>query len=130
MDRCAVDARRGACPAVECACAARHCHGTRAIRPAKSDAYAGQLCSGVRFTVTDPKALRTTDLFIRTAFVCARSLPADFQPRWEEILRVTARRDFETAYKAGKTPESLLDAAHKSADHFLDERKPYLLYGS
>jgi len=96
----------------------------------QTDVYAGQLCSGVRFKVTDSKALRTTDLFIQTAFLLRDLYGRDFQPRWEEMVRVTGTRDFEEAYKTGKTAERLLGSVHASAAHFADERKPYLLYGS
>lgn len=104
------------------------------IEPAQfmptSDEYKGQLCSGVRFRVIDAHALRPVDLFIRIAFLLRDMNGRDFQPRWEEILRVTGSRDFEYAYKTGKSPDSILAMAHKSAAHFEDERKPYLLYGS
>jgi uncharacterized protein YbbC (DUF1343 family) len=96
----------------------------------QADLYTGQMCSGVRFKVTDAKALRTSDLFIHIAFLLRDLYGRDFQPRWEEMLRVTGTRDFEYAYKTGKPPESLLGSVHKSADHFAEERKPYLLYGS
>ena len=93
-----------------------------------SDLYAGQVCSGVRFKVTDPRALRTTDLFIRTAFLLRDLNGRDFQPRWEEMLRVMGTRDFEYVYKTGRPPENLLGSVHKSAEQFDKDRKPYLLY--
>jgi uncharacterized protein YbbC (DUF1343 family) len=94
----------------------------------KNDLYVGQLCSGVRFKVTDAKTLRTMDLFIRIAFLLRDLNGRDFQMRSEEILRVTGTRNFEYTYKTGKSPESLLGAIHKSAEQFDKDRKPYLLY--
>jgi len=94
----------------------------------KSDVYAGQLCSGVRFKITDARFVRMMDVFVHIVFLLRDIQGRDFQLRWEEVVRVTGSRTMEYSYKEGKSPDTYLAAMHKSAERFLDERKPYLLY--
>jgi uncharacterized protein YbbC (DUF1343 family) len=98
-----------------------------AFTPA-SDADAGQPCSGVRIKVTDPKAVRPVDLFVQIACLIRELWPKDFQPRWEEVARVTGSQDFEHMYEANKPAAEILDLFHKSAEQFTKDRQPYLLY--
>ncbi len=93
-----------------------------------SDAYQGQLCSGVRIGVTDTKAVRPVDLFVQVSCLFRELWPKDFQPRWEEVARVTGSQDFEHLYIENKPAAEILAVFHKSADEFVKTRQPYLLY--
>ena len=93
-----------------------------------SDAYLGQLCSGVRIKVTDAKAARPVDLFVQIACLIRELWPKDFVPRWEEVARVTGSQDFEHLYEANQPAAEMLDLFHKSADQFGKDRQPFLLY--
>ncbi len=93
-----------------------------------SDAYQGQLCSGVRIWVTDTKALRPVDLFVQISCLFRELWPKDYQPRWDEVARVTGSQDFEHLFIANKPVADILAVFHKSADEFVKARQPYLLY--
>jgi uncharacterized protein YbbC (DUF1343 family) len=93
-----------------------------------SDAYPGQPCSGVRIKVTDAKAVRPVDLFVQIACLIRELWPKEFQPRWEEVARVTGSQDFEHLYEANRPAAEILDLFHKSAEQFAKDRTPYLLY--
>ncbi len=93
-----------------------------------SDAYQGQLCSGVRIWVTDAKVLRPVDLFVQISCLFRELWPKDYQPRWDEVARVTGSQDFEHLFIANKPVADILAVFHKSADDFVKTRQPYLLY--
>ena len=90
--------------------------------------YVGQLCSGVRIKVMDPQAVRPVDLFAHVSCLLRELWPKEFQPRWDEIVRVTGSSDFERLYLANKPVGEILELFHKSAAQFMEDRKPYLLY--
>lgn len=92
------------------------------------DIYEGQSCSGVRIDVTDPKLARPVDLFVHVACILREFWPKDFQPRWDEVARVTGSVDFEKMYTADKKPEEIIDLFHKSAEQFEKDRQSSLLY--
>ena len=94
----------------------------------EKDLYQDQLCSGVRIKVTNPSTVRPGDIFVHMAILLRELSPKDFQPRWDEVARVTGSRDFETMYKFNKSAEEILNLFHKSADQFLKDRQAYLLY--
>src|SRR6185295_9018983 len=84
-----------------------------------SDGYIGQLCSGVRIRVTDARAIRPVDLFVQISCLLRELWPKEFQPRWEEVARVTGSQDFEHLYIQNKPATEILDLFHKSADQFI-----------
>jgi len=92
------------------------------------DLYRGERCSGVRIEVTDAHAIRPVDIFVDLAFLLRDTAAKDFQPRWEEVARVTGSKDFENLYKGNKSSKDLLALFHKSAAQFAKDRQPYLLY--
>jgi len=93
-----------------------------------TDANQGRLCAGVRIKVTDPKAVRPVDLFVQICCLIRELWPKDFQPRWDEVARVTGSQDFEHLYEANRPAVEILDLFHKSAEQFAKDRQPYLLY--
>jgi uncharacterized protein YbbC (DUF1343 family) len=96
----------------------------------EKDLYQGQLCSGVRIKVTHPELVRSVDIFVYMAILLRELSPKDFQPRWDEMARVTGSRDFETLYKLNKSADDILALFHKSANQFIRDRQAYLLYQS
>ena len=93
-----------------------------------AEAYQGQLCSGVRLWVSDPKVVRPVDLFVHISCLLRELWPKDFLPRWDEVARVTGSQDFEHLYIENKPAADILAVFHKSADDFIKSRQPYLLY--
>lgn len=94
----------------------------------EKDLYQGQMCSGVRIKVTNPLTVRPVDIFVHMAVLLRELSPKDFQPRWDEMARVTGSHDFEALYKFNKPAEDILNLFHKSSDQFLKDRQAYLLY--
>ena len=78
--------------------------------------------------MTDPDVARPVDLFVQISCLIRELWPKDFQPRWEEVTRVTGSQDFEHLYEANKPAADMLDLFHKSADQFTKDRQSYLLY--
>jgi uncharacterized protein YbbC (DUF1343 family) len=94
----------------------------------QKELYEKQKCSGVRIQVKDPQALRPVDLFVYISCLLRELWPKEFEPRWEEVARVTGSTDFETMYKANKTAAEILEVFNRSAEQFAKDRLPYLLY--
>ena len=101
---------------------------TPALFTPTADVYQGQHWSGVRIKVTDARALRPVDLFVYVSCLLRELWPKDFQPRWDEVARVTGSHDFEHLYIQNKSAADILVVFHKSADDFVKSRQPYLLY--
>lgn len=93
-----------------------------------SDLYKNKRCDGIRVTVTNLYVARPVDLFVHLACLLRDASPKEFQPRWAEMPRVVGSADFETWFKAGESPDVILEKIHKSAEDFKEERKPFLLY--
>jgi uncharacterized protein YbbC (DUF1343 family) len=93
-----------------------------------TDRYAGEECSGVRVVVTDPKAARPVDVFVHAACLLREASPADFQPRWAELPRVTGSAEFERLYKAGTPAAEILASWTPRLDGFRAARRSVLLY--
>ena len=93
-----------------------------------TDVYQGLLCSGVRIKVTAPNVVRPVDLFVHIACLIRELWPKEFKPRWDEVARVTGSQDFEHLYIENKPAADMLNLFHKSAEDFVKDRQPYLLY--
>jgi len=93
-----------------------------------ADVYKGELCAGVRIHIRDEAAVRPIDLFVYIACLVRELWPKEFQPRWDEVARVTGSQDFEHLYVQNKPPEDILAVFHKDAAEFVKTRDPYLLY--
>ena len=93
-----------------------------------SDIYKNKRCDGVRVTVTNLYVARPVDLFVHVACLLRDFSPKDFRPRWAEMPRVVGSAEFESWFKAGESPDAILEKIHKSAENFKEERNPFLLY--
>ncbi len=93
-----------------------------------SDAYAGKLCQGIGFRITDRRNFRAMELFIRLA--CAmRDTNQTVQFNWPEMRKMTGSTRFEELYKTGTGAQEILAEFEASRADFMKKRKKYLLYG-
>lgn len=92
------------------------------------DLYAGKSCSGVRIKVTDPKAVRTIDLFVYIVTLVREFWPKELEPRWDEVALVTGSKEFQKMYEENKSALEIIQVFHQSADAFVASRQTFLLY--
>jgi uncharacterized protein YbbC (DUF1343 family) len=97
------------------------------FKPSK-DRYKGETCSGVKVEVTDEKAARPVDAFVRAAWILRELNPKEFQLRWAEMPYVTGSPAFQTFYQSGAPAEEYLDKIHGDAENFRRDRASVLLY--
>lgn len=85
--------------------------------------HKGEACGGVRFTITDRRALRSVDLGIKLATILERDYPTQFPiDEMQRLLRHPATLE---AIRAGKS----LDEIHALwRSDFAERRAKYLLY--
>lgn len=85
--------------------------------------HKGEACSGVRFTITDRKSLRSVDLGIAIATILARDYPAQFPlDKMQRLLRHPATLE---AIRQGR---SLGEIHSLWVSDFAERRAKYLLY--
>ncbi len=94
----------------------------------QADLYQGQLCSGVRIQVLDAKLARPIDLFVQASCWIRELWKKDFQPRWDEVARMTGSQDFQHLFLQDKPAAEILEVFHRSAERFAKTRQSYLLY--
>lgn len=97
------------------------------FRPS-SDRSRGEKCFGVRVIVTDPRRARVVDLFVHAACLLRDLSPNEFKPRWEEMPRVVGSRAWETWFKAGDSPDKILERTRADAESFRSARQDILIY--
>ena len=93
-----------------------------------SDLYQEKRCQGVQVVVQNRDVIHPVEIFVRAATALAILHPKDFQPRWEEVAKVTGSRALEEAIKRGEAPESLLRLYRQSSRIFDENRKRFLIY--
>ena len=85
--------------------------------------HKGELCHGLRFTVTDRRSLQAVDLGISLATILYRLYPGRFDlDKTDRLLKHTATKD---AIKAGKT---LAEIKALWTSDFEERRSRYLIY--
>jgi uncharacterized protein YbbC (DUF1343 family)/CubicO group peptidase (beta-lactamase class C family) len=85
--------------------------------------HKGQACGGVRFTITDRKALRSVDVGMALATVLARDYPTQFPI--DKMARLLRHPPTLEAIRAGK---SLAEIHALWTSDFAERRAKYLLY--
>ncbi len=85
--------------------------------------HKGEVCHGLRFTITDRRALRAVDLGIALATILYRRYPAQFDP--EKMTRLLVHPATMDAIKAGKSIEEIHELW---GSDFEERRKKYLIY--
>ncbi|MDD5657545.1 MAG: DUF1343 domain-containing protein [Elusimicrobia bacterium] len=95
--------------------------------PSKS-VYAGELCRGVRITVTDRRRLRPLAVFRHINEALRETHRNDFIWRWDEARRMLGSEEFQRIYQRDGDPVKILLLFNRDAEEFERTRKPYLLY--
>ncbi|HET7705661.1 MAG TPA: exo-beta-N-acetylmuramidase NamZ domain-containing protein [Thermoanaerobaculia bacterium] len=85
--------------------------------------HKGEVCHGLRFTITDRRALRAVDLGIALATILYRRYPTQFDPG--KMTRLLVHPATMDAIKAGR---SLEEIKAMWASDFEERRKKYLIY--
>ena len=101
---------------------------TTRFQPA-SDLYAGERCQGVRVVVTNRALARPVDIFVYAFLLIARLEPAKFQPRWDEVAKMTGSRMLEKAVQSGMEPDPVWLSYRRSARIFEEKNGEVRLYG-
>lgn len=96
--------------------------------PRASYPYAGQLCQGVGFIVTDRDAFDSPELGLELASMLHKLYPAAFH--LAAIHSLLANQATLDALEKNQDPQSIADTWRKQLQEFKDKRKGYLLYGS
>ncbi|MGZ8867522.1 MAG: exo-beta-N-acetylmuramidase NamZ domain-containing protein [Thermoanaerobaculia bacterium] len=85
--------------------------------------HKGEVCHGLRFTITDRKALRAVDLGVALATILYRRYPSRFDP--DKMTRLLMHPATMDAIKAGK---ALGEIRELWRSDFAERRAKYLIY--
>ncbi len=94
----------------------------------KDDIYKGEVCKGIKISVTNRDDARPLDLFVHVFTILTEQYPDHFKPRWDEVARVTGSNELKKLTEMGQSAETILVILHEKAAAFEKSRKPYLLY--
>ena len=94
--------------------------------PAAPYPYAGQLCSGVQFVITQRNVLNAPELGLEVAAMLHKLYPASYH--LDAISRLVANQATMRALEAGDDPQSIAESWQTAIDAFQEKRKSYLLY--
>ncbi|MBI4060734.1 MAG: DUF1343 domain-containing protein [Elusimicrobia bacterium] len=95
--------------------------------PSKS-VFAGQLCRGVKITVTDRDAMRPLAVFRHLALALREHNPKEFEWRWDEVRRMVGVDEFRLLWETGAGDEAFLALFDKGPRDFEAARRSVLLY--
>ena len=105
-------------------CTARSVNAAATSTPkAANAAHKGEVCHGLRFTITDRRALRAVDLGIALATILYRRYPTQFDPA--KMTRLLVHPATMDAIKAGRSLEEIHELWRSD---FAERRKKYLIY--
>lgn len=90
--------------------------------------YAGQVCHGVGFIITDRNVFDAPELGLELASMLHKLYPVQFH--LGAIERLLANRSTLDALQKSDDPESIAESWDEQLQAFKDKRKAYLLYGS
>lgn len=98
--------------------------------PTKRDKkdYMGELCHGVRITVTDRGVMRPTAVFLHLALALREVHPQEFKFRWDETKRMTGVEEFRRLWETGAEMASFRALFDKGPADFEKARREALLY--
>ncbi|MDH5500418.1 MAG: DUF1343 domain-containing protein [Gammaproteobacteria bacterium] len=88
--------------------------------------FAGELCAGVRFTITDRSAFEP----LTTGLAIARQLLLDYPDDWqtERYIRLLGNKAALRALLGGRSVTGIKASYQKGLDEFMARRAGYLLY--
>jgi uncharacterized protein YbbC (DUF1343 family)/CubicO group peptidase (beta-lactamase class C family) len=93
--------------------------------PASSN-YAGKVCEGVNFIVTDRNGFDAPELGMELASALHKLYPADF--KLERITELLVNQSVYDALVAGQDPRRIAQEWQEGLDKFIQTRKKYLIY--
>jgi uncharacterized protein YbbC (DUF1343 family) len=93
-----------------------------------SDKYAGQMCSGVQFHVTDRNALRPVTLGLHLISVLRDMYPGEFTWRVSHFDQLIGSDQVRLALERGEPVEQVAQSWSETLAEFEQRRVPYLLY--
>jgi len=95
--------------------------------PTKS-VFEGQLCHGVKITVTDRDAMRPLAVFRHLALALREFNPKEFEWRWDEVKRMVGVDEFRLLWETGAGDEAFIGLFDKGPRDFESSRRAVLLY--
>jgi uncharacterized protein YbbC (DUF1343 family) len=95
--------------------------------PTKS-VFEGQLCHGVKITVTDRDAMRPLAVFRHLALALREFNPKEFEWRWDEVKRMVGVDEFRLLWETGAGDEAFIGLFDKGPRDFEASRRSVLLY--
>lgn len=95
--------------------------------PSKS-VFEGQLCRGVRITVTDRDAMRPLAVFRHLALALREHNPKEFEWRWDEVKRMVGVDEFRLLWETGAGDAAFIALFDKGPLDFEASRRSVLLY--
>ena len=95
--------------------------------PSKS-VFEGQLCRGVRITVTDRDAMRPLTVFRHLALALREYNPKEFEWRWDEVKRMVGVEEFRLLWETGADDGAFSALFDKGPRDFEASRRSVLLY--
>ena len=98
--------------------------------PTKRDKrdYLGELCHGVRITVTDRNVMRPLAVFRHLALALREVHPREFTFRWDETKRMTGVEEFRRLWDTGAGMDAFVALFDKGPQDFEKVRREILLY--
>jgi uncharacterized protein YbbC (DUF1343 family) len=95
--------------------------------PTKS-VFEGQLCHGVKITVTDRDAMRPLAVFRHLALALREFNSKEFEWRWDEVKRMVGVDEFRLLWETGAGDEAFIGLFDKGPRDFEASRRSVLLY--
>ncbi len=95
--------------------------------PSKS-VFEGQLCRGVRITVTDRDAMRPLAVLRHLALALREFNPKEFEWRWDEVKRMVGVDEFRLLWETGAGDAPFIALFDKGPLDFEASRRSVLLY--
>jgi uncharacterized protein YbbC (DUF1343 family) len=101
---------------------------TLTYTPTKS-VFSGEVCRGLRMTVTDRNTVRPLVLFAHLAIALRDLHPKEFDLKWVGSRKLIGLRVFQDLYERGGTAADLRHHFDAGASDFQRIREPFLIYG-
>ncbi|MBI3549577.1 MAG: DUF1343 domain-containing protein [Elusimicrobia bacterium] len=101
---------------------------TSADETPTKEPHRNQKSHGIAMRITDRDRLKPLHVFAHLAHALRQVHPQEFQPKWEQTIRMVGTDRFRQIYDAGASPEKLIELFNAGAEDFKKSRKLYLLY--
>jgi uncharacterized protein YbbC (DUF1343 family) len=95
--------------------------------PTKS-VYQGELCHGVKMTITDRERLRPTRIFLKLHEILRELHPNELKTEWPGEKSMIGTREYQSLIERAAGADRLRDLFDSGPQNFAAARRPYLLY--